>query len=242
MLSESRHYKRVTNSAWKRKGQENHAGKSEMRVLRAENLVVVEGDGDKRNGGRGRTVLCLDAPPSRPFRGTGWTERRVRRPLGLWAQVSAPCLLLVRGRGASLPRAPRRGHPRRGPPSSGPRGERGAGPPAGHCSAPPLMHIHAARAARPAPSPAGLRWECVSARFSSRRRKGGAVFSLLGIYFRCPVSPPPSQPASLPPPSPLRPRRPGSFVSRPRAHSLNSRRRRGPSSGPVSSARRGRGA
>lgn len=65
--------------------------------------------------GKGKIVLCLSTPASRPFRKTGGTlpvpERRIRPPLGIWLQVNALRLLLVRGRVAFLHSVPRRGHP-----------------------------------------------------------------------------------------------------------------------------------
>lgn len=98
--------------------------------------------------------------------------------------------------------------------------------------APPLLNIHAARAARPAPSPAGLG---LGVRFRSfflpGKERGSCflspqnIFSVSRFSSSLAAAAAPSLPASLPASAPASR---VIFVSLPRAHSLNSRRRRGP--------------
>lgn len=97
--------------------------------------------------------------------------------------------------------------------------------------APPLLNIHAERAARPAPSPAGLG---LGVRFRSfflpEKERGSCFLSPQNIFSVSRFSSSlaaaaPSLPASLPASAPASR---VIFVSLPRAHSLNSRRRRGP--------------
>lgn len=98
--------------------------------------------------------------------------------------------------------------------------------------APPLLNIHAARAPRPAPSPAGLG---LGVRFRSfflpGKERGSCflspqnIFSVSRFSSSLTAATAPSLPASLHASAPASR---VIFVSLPRAHSLNSRRRRGP--------------
>lgn len=98
--------------------------------------------------------------------------------------------------------------------------------------APPLLNIHTAQAARPAPSPAGLG---LGVRFRSfflpGKERGSCflspqnIFSVSRFSSSLAAAAAPSLPASL---SASAPASRVIFVSLPRAHSLNSRRRRGP--------------
>lgn len=191
---------------------------------------------------------CSFRAPARSAGGAGRSASRRQGSLRLRAfaarvQVTSAPFIVSERWGVSSPSVPHRGrpgpsHPCSGPPASAPSAGRRvpaavrrARRPA-IVRAPPLLNIHTARAPRPAPSPAGFGLGvCFRSFFLPGKERGSCflspqnIFSVSRFSSSLAAAAAPSLPASL---SASAPASRVIFVSLPRAHSLNSRRRRGP--------------